>query len=152
MASPIQVILHDDVKHLGQVGDLVRVRPGYARNYLIPRGLAIPATRQSIDIIESQQKAARLRAAKNKKHAQGIAAALTEVSISIRKQAGKEGRLFGSVTAIDIATALQAKGYDIDRRKIIMPEESIKTVGKHSVSAKLAPEVTASFEIDVSAQ
>ena len=149
MAAHLQVILKEDVEHLGATGDLVRVRPGYARNYLIPRGLAAMATRASIRQIEHEKKNALAKAAKERSNAAGIAAALAEVTFEIERKAGEEGKLYGSVTAADIAELLEAKDYSIDRRKIVL--SPIKTVGVYDVEVKLAGGLRATFKLDVRA-
>ncbi|MGB0679907.1 MAG: 50S ribosomal protein L9 [Polyangiales bacterium] len=144
--------MREDVDKLGHAGELVRVRPGYARNFLFPRGLAAAASRASIQQIEHERRLALARAEKTRKESQGLADALREVSIVITKAAGSEGRLYGSVTASEVAEALTAKGYDIDRRKLSMPEEHIKQCGDYEVSAKLPGGVAASFQLQVVAE
>lgn len=152
MAKAIQILLRQDVENLGSAGEVVRVRPGYARNYLIPRGLGLGATRASIQQIEQERKAALALAAKHRAQAEGIAAALAEISIEIAKPAGSEGRLFGSVTAADIATELQAKGYEVERKQIVMPESVIKTVGEYDIQVKLTSGVSGTFKLQVTAK
>lgn len=147
MASHLQVVLKEDVDHLGSTGDLVRVKPGYARNYLIPRGLAAMATNASIRQIEHEKKLALARAAKERASAEGIAAALSEITFTIDRRVGDEGKLFGSVTAADIADLLNAKGYAIDRRKISLA--TIKATGTFDVEVKLAGSVRATFKLEV---
>ncbi len=149
MASHVQVILREDVDNLGETGDLVKVRPGYARNYLIPRGMAVVATRGNITQIEHEKKLAMARAAKLAEEAKAEAGKLDGVSVQVAKQVGEEGKLFGSVTAQDVADALKGKGYEIDRKKIQMPAEPIKQVGTFELSAKLRGSVTAKFTLEV---
>ena len=149
MATHVQVILREDVDNLGDVGELVRVRSGYARNYLIPRGLAAVATRGNIAQLEHERKLALARAAKLDEEAKAAAGQLEGVSITVQKQVGEEGKLFGSVTAQDIADALAQKGYDVDRKKIQMPGDAIKTVGTHEVTVKVRGKVGAKVAVEV---
>lgn len=149
MAQQIQVVLREDVDNLGHTGEVVKVRPGYARNYLVPRGLAVMATRGNLKQIEHEAEAARKRGEKLRSEAQGVAAALAEVEIQVEKQVGEEGKLYGSVTSADIAKVLQDKGYSVDKRKIQMPKEPIKQVGRYEVSAKLAAGIEQSFQVEV---
>ena len=149
MATHVQVILREDVDNLGDAGELVRVRSGYARNYLIPRGLAAVATRGNIAQLEHEKKLALARAAKLEEEAKAAAGKLEGVSVEVKKQAGEEGKLFGSVTAQDIADALTQKGYEVDRKKIQMPAEAIKTVGTHEVTVKLRGSVAAKVSVEV---
>jgi len=152
MATHVQVVLKQDVDALGKVGDLVRVKPGYARNYLLPRGLAVVATRDNIQRIEHEKKAAIAQVGKEKQQSEGIAAALAEVQLRFEKKAGEEGKLFGSVTAAEVAEALKSKGYDLDRRKIEMPAGPIKTVGTHELVARLPGGVHAKLQVEVVAK
>ncbi|MFW6049885.1 MAG: 50S ribosomal protein L9 [Myxococcota bacterium] len=152
MASHVQVVLTEDVHNLGRTGDVVKVRPGYARNFLLPRGMAIAATRGNIDQIEHEKQQAIARAAKLREDAQGMAEALAEVTLHISKNAGEGGKLFGSVTVQEVAAALVEKGYQVDRRKILLPgDQPIKELGTHEVQVKLAPTVTATFTVEVTA-
>lgn len=149
MASHVQVVLREDVSNLGQSGEVVKVRPGYARNYLIPRGMAVMATRGNLRQIEHEQRAARVAAARMAEEAEGIAAALAEVVLPVPKQVGEEGKLYGSVTAAEIAEILKDKGYRVDKRKLEMPKEPIKHTGTYEIAAKLAVGVHQTFKIDV---
>lgn len=150
MAGHVQVVLKEDVQNLGQTGDLVKVRSGYARNYLLPRHLAAAATEGNISRIEHERKAALARMAKLKQESEGIASALAEVTIEVAKPAGDGGRLFGSVTTRDVADALKAKGYTVDRKKLQLPD-AIKQVGEYVVTAKLGAAVTAQVKLVVKA-
>lgn len=152
MAQHVQIVLKADVEHLGSTGDVVRVKPGYARNYLVPRGFASMATHANIKQFEHLKALAQARAAKQLDQATGLAAALAEVTIKIQKQAGEEGKLYGSVTSSDVDTALQSKGYDIDKRKLVMPDEAIKAVGIYDIGLKLPSGVVASFKLEVEAE
>ncbi|HJK98456.1 MAG TPA: 50S ribosomal protein L9 [Polyangiaceae bacterium LLY-WYZ-14_1] len=149
MATHVQVILREDVDNLGSSGELVRVRPGFARNYLIPRGLAVAATRGNIAQIEHERRAAVTRAAKLRTELEAMAKSLEGNVAHIQKQAGEGGKLYGSVTAQDIAEALASQGVDVDRRKLSMPDEPIKTIGTHKVTLKLGSKVHVDIKVDV---
>jgi large subunit ribosomal protein L9 len=146
--NTIQVVLKDDVEHLGSSGELVRVKPGYARNYLIPQGLAVMATRGNIAQIEHEQKLALARAAKARAEAEGMAAALEGFEISIPAQAGEGGKLFGSVTARDIADAMAGKAMVVDRKRLQL-DEPIKELGHYDIPVKFAAEVSATIKVHV---
>jgi len=147
MAS-VQVILREDVAKLGKTGQLVRVKPGYARNYLVPRGLAVVATEGNITQIEHEKKAALTRAAKLRKSAVEAAALLGTVEITIHKSVGEEDKLYGSVTAREIGEALEAKGHPVEKKKIVL-ESPIKQLGTHDVHVKLGPDVSAIVKVHV---
>lgn len=149
MAGHVQLVLREDVQHLGVAGEVVRVRAGYARNFLLPRGMAVIATRGSVEQIESQKKAAVARAAKLRASAQALAETLQDMSVQLARQAGDGDKLYGSVTAKDITDALAEKGYTVDRRKLTLPS-AIKDLGEHQVIAKLGHEVEATFKVVVS--
>lgn len=148
MATHIQVVLKDDVDNLGKSGDLVRVRPGYARNYLIPRNLAAAATRANISQVEHEKKVATTRAAKLRGDAEAVAKRLSDVKLELSVQAGEGDKLFGSIGTKDIAEALEKKGQKIDRKKIVMAD-NIKTLGEHTVQIKLGYEVMATVKVNV---
>lgn len=148
MASHVQVVLRDDVEKLGKSGEIVKVKPGYARNYLIPRGLAAPATRGNLAQVEHEKQVALARAAKLRGDAEALARRLEGVSVEIRMHAGEGDRLFGSVGTKDIAEALRARGVEVDRKKIHLPDP-IKTLGEHSVTIKLGYEVSATVKVVV---
>jgi large subunit ribosomal protein L9 len=151
MPANIQVVLQHDVDKLGKSGDLVRVRPGFARNFLLPRQLAVPATTAAVNRIEHAKAVALARAEKAKKEARDAAGALANVSVSIGHKAGEDGKLFGSVTAKDIEAALAAKGVKIDRRAIHLAEP-IRAVGSYEVTLKLASDITATIKVEVVAK
>ncbi|MGO9834236.1 MAG: 50S ribosomal protein L9 [Polyangiaceae bacterium] len=151
MPANIQVILHQDVAKLGQSGDLVRVRPGFARNYLLPRQLAVPATTAAVHRIEHEKTVAVARADKAKKEAREAAGKLSAIAITIAQKAGDDGRLFGSVTAKDIVQALKAKGHEVDRRKIELPEP-IKSTGTFEIKVALVSDVVATLKVEVVAK
>lgn len=144
----IEVILRDDVTSLGKAGELVRVRPGYARNYLLPQGLAYEATAGNRKRIEAETRARSARLATEKSGAEEFAARLRDTPLTLTGQAGEEGKLFGSVTASDIAEALKASGVEIDRRKIELAHP-IKTLGEHVVAVRIHPEVPAEVRVTV---
>jgi large subunit ribosomal protein L9 len=159
----MQVILKEDVHNLGKSGDLVVVKPGFGRNYLIPQGLAIAATAGNIKQIEHEKKLIAARNAKLLKDAQSIADRLAAVEVQLERataphDAPKEGetaapvdKLFGSVTSRDVAEALQAKGVVVDHKKIVMPEP-IKTIGYHTVDVKLGNGVVGKVKVVVIAK
>jgi large subunit ribosomal protein L9 len=149
MATHVQVVLRQDVENLGASGELVRVRPGYARNYLLPRGMAQVATRANIKQIEHEKEGALRRAEKARKEQEELADKLRKVVVMIAKEVGEEGRLFGSVTTADIAAWLDAKGYDIDKKRIVLPDEAIKTVGTYEIGVKFGAGVTAKLKLEV---
>lgn len=148
MATHIQVVLKDDVVKLGKSGELVRVKPGYARNYLIPRGLAAVATRSNIAQVEHEKKVAVARAAKLRGDAEAVAKRLSGTVVEIAVQVGEEGKLFGSVGTKDIADALKKKGHEVDR-KAIQLHEPIKSVGERELEVRLGYEVTATIKVVV---
>jgi large subunit ribosomal protein L9 len=151
MPANIQVILQQDVVKLGQSGDLVRVRPGFARNYLLPRQLAVPATSAAVHRIEHEKAVAVARAEKAKKEARDAAGKLSAIALKITQKAGEDGRLFGSVTAKDIVAALKAQGHEIDRRKVDLPEP-IKTTGSFEIRVTLVSDVVATLKVEVVAK
>jgi len=152
MGSHVQVILKDDVDHLGHVGEVVRVRAGYARNYLVPRGLAVAATSGSIKQIEHEMKLAQAKAAEVRAAAETIATTLGKLSLSVEKKAGASGKLYGSVTSSDVAEALAAAGHEVDRKKLVLPTESIKQAGSYEIGVTLGGGVRANFNLDVVAE
>jgi large subunit ribosomal protein L9 len=147
----MEVILKDDVVNLGHRGDLVKVADGYARNFLLPRKLALQATSANKAVVEQMKNAAARRSATEKAQAEALAVKLEPIVLDFTRKSGEAGHLFGSVTSADIAAALDAKGFEIDRRKIQLPE-SIKTVGEHTVTIKLYREVAAHVKINVLAE
>jgi large subunit ribosomal protein L9 len=147
----MEVILKDDVLHLGHRGDLVKVADGYARNFLLPRKLALQATSANKAVVEQMKHSAARRAATEKAQAEALALKLEPVVLDFTRKSGEAGHLFGSVTSADIATALAAKGFEIDRRKIVL-DEPLKSVGDFKVAIKLYREVTASIKVTVVAE
>lgn len=136
----MQVILRDALGKLGRAGDIVSVKPGYARNYLIPKGLAFEATNANIRRIEREKDKLEQRAAEQLTDARKRAAALEGVSVTFNARAGEEGKLFGSITNADVAEKLAEQGIEVDRRQIIL-DEPIKSLGVFSVPVRLHAEV-----------
>jgi large subunit ribosomal protein L9 len=147
MAHHINVVLTEDLTNLGKSGELVRVRPGYARNYLVPRGLAISATAENVARIEHEKRVVEVRNAKLKTEAEQLSTKLAQVKITIERPVGEGDRLYGSVTSRDVEEALAGAGYAVDRRRIQM--EPIKTLGTHPVTIRLATSVNATVEVTV---
>lgn len=150
MAAHVRVILKRDVDKLGAAGELVRVRPGFARNYLLPRSLAVVATDTNVKQIEHERKLALATAAKQKGIAEGIAAQVNNLVVEIEAQAGEGDRLFGSVTSRDVADALRKRGIELDRKNIELPD-AIKALGEYDVSARLGSGVIGKFKVKVKA-
>ena len=142
----MKVILRQDVDNLGQMGAIVNVKPGFARNYLIPRELAYQATPNALRIFELEKKQFEKLRAFEKADAEKIAAQISDLQISIPMKVGEEGRLYGSVTTQMIAQELELRGYDIDKRQIII-DDTIKTLGIFDVKVKLHSEITANLKI-----
>lgn len=150
MATHVHVVLTQDLDNLGKSGELVKVRPGFARNYLIPRGLAVSATQENVARIEHQKRVIEAHAVKARSEAEQLAQKLGAVKLTISRPAGEGEKLYGSVTARDIEEALAAQGYSVDRRRI--ETDPIKTVGTHQVQIRLAPAVSATVEVTVAAR
>jgi large subunit ribosomal protein L9 len=146
----VQVILSEDVHALGEAGDIVSVKPGFARNYLVPEGKAVPATAERVHQIEHQQRVISEKRAKELKDLESVKARLDATKLEIEAQAGEAGKLFGSVTAQNLADLLAEKGLDVDRRKIVL-SEAIKTIGEHTVAIRLRSDVVAEFTVTVTA-
>jgi large subunit ribosomal protein L9 len=144
----IELILREDVPSLGRAGQMVRVKPGYARNFLLPRGLAFEATAGNKKRIDAEAKARDAKATAERTTAEALAARLADVSLEFAAKAGDDGKLFGSITSSDIAHELEAKGFAIDKRKIEL-EHPIKHLGFHSVPVRLTHDVHAEIKINV---
>ena len=147
----IEVILREDIKTLGRAGEMVRVKPGYARNYLLPQGLAYEATEGNKKRVAAEANARASRNQAERAEAERVAATLNGVNLPLRGKAGEEGKLFGSITSQDIADALARAGHTVDKRRIEL-EHPIKTVGEHTVSVRLHPEVHAELRVSVVAE
>ena len=144
----MEIILREHVENLGERGEIVKVASGYARNYLLPRKLALPATLGNRKHVERERRIVEAREAQRKGEAEALAARLTAVDLTIARRVGDTDQLYGSVTAADIVDLLQEKGFEVDRRKLILPE-SIKAIGDHDVPLKLHREVTAALTVHV---
>lgn len=143
-----QIILTTAVENLGQAGDAVNVKDGYARNFLIPRGLAMPATGGNLKRIESLKKKRDTEMAAQLDQAKGIAAILAKLSCKIYAEAGQDGKLFGSVTAANIAEALKKEGVEVDKKKVLL-EHSIRELGEFDVEIKLHADVVTKIKVSV---
>lgn len=144
----MEVILRDHIEHVGRRGDIVKVADGYARNYLLPRNLALPATEANRRRVERERKIVEAREAEERGAAEAIASRLTALDLSIARKVGENDQLYGSVTNGDIADLLKAKGFDIDRRKILLPDP-LKALGEATVPVKLHRDVTAQIKVAV---
>jgi large subunit ribosomal protein L9 len=146
----VQLILSEDVHALGDAGDLVSVKPGYARNYLLAKGKAILATAAKVKEFEHKNRVITEKLAKELKDLEAVKIKLEGIELSFEAKAGEDGKLFGSVTAQQIADQLAAKGVEVDRRKIAL-SEPIKSVGDHDVKLKLRGDLVASLQVKVEA-
>ncbi len=146
----VQVILNEDVPNLGRPGDVVKVRAGYARNYLLPRRLAVEANSRNLSAFEHQKALAMRRREANRAQALKLKQQLEALSLTIGANAGEEGKLFGSVTNIDIERALRERGVDVERRKIILAEP-IKQLGDYTIAVRLDAEIEAGVKLTVAA-
>jgi len=144
----MEVILRDHVEHLGRRGEIVKVADGYARNYLLPRKLALPATDANRKWVERERKLTEARDLEERGAAEAIAARLNALELQIQRRVGESDQLYGSVTNADIAELLARKGFEIDRRKILLPDP-IKSLGETTVPVKLHREVTAQLNVRV---
>lgn len=144
----MKVILKDDVKNVGKMGQVVNVADGYARNYLVPRGLAVEANIKNIRSLEHEKRIIQEKAKKIKISAQDLVHKISTMSFVIKAKAGEEGKLFGSVTTMDIAELLKNEGIEIDKKKISL-DEPIKRLGSYSVNIKLHPEISTQINIQV---
>jgi large subunit ribosomal protein L9 len=147
----MEVILKEDIATLGKIGEVVRVRDGYARNYLLPRGLVLVANKKNLKTFEHQKKIVADQKQKITRHAQAVGDQLAGVSLVIPMKVGEEGKLFGSVTTMQIEKALKAKGLNVDRRKIHL-EAPIKVAGDYEVAVRLSADLTALLKISVVAE
>ena len=144
----IELILREDIPSLGKAGQVVRVKPGYARNFLLPRGLAFEATAGNKKRIDAEANARTARAASERVEAQELATRLGATPLSFTAKAGEDGKLFGSITSSDIASELAARGFTIDKRKIEL-EHPLKHLGFHSVPIRLSHDVSGEIRINV---
>ncbi|MBW2063416.1 MAG: 50S ribosomal protein L9 [Deltaproteobacteria bacterium] len=144
----MRIILRQDVSELGLEGDIVNVADGYARNYLIPKGMALEANKQNLKFFETQKKKIEIKRLKAKEDAEKVKERLAEVTLTIAQKAGEEDKLYGSVTSMDIASHLEKQGITIDRKKIVL-EKPIKSLGEYDVAIRLYPGVTGSIKVKV---
>jgi large subunit ribosomal protein L9 len=147
----MEVILKEDIVNLGKMGEVIRVRDGYARNYLLPRGLVIVADKKNLKVFEHQRRVVAGQRERVLKQVQTLGEKLSAVSLTIPVKAGEEGKLFGAVTSLHIEKALKGKGFDIERRKIHLAEP-IKALGDYEVPVRLAADVTATVKVSVVAE
>jgi len=142
----MEVILRDEVQHLGHRGDVVKVADGYGRNYLLPRGLALVVNESNKAMIEKEKRAHSAKLAKEQAECEALAQRIGALRFVAPRKVGENDQLFGSVTAGDVAEFLKAKGIDLDKRKVLL-EEPIKKLGEHEVKVKLHPEVQATLRL-----
>jgi large subunit ribosomal protein L9 len=146
-----EVILREDVPNLGHTGDVVRVRPGYARNFLFPRGLAVEANRRNLRTLDHEKRVLGAKADREQKSAEGMRSRLDGVTLTVRALAGESGRLFGSVTNLDIERLLGERGFTVDRRRIML-SDPIKELGTHAVVVHVGRDVRATIQVVVEAE
>lgn len=146
----MKVILNENIETLGHIGDIVKVAPGYARNYLLPKKLAVLATDNNAKALEHTKRQMAYKKNKALEAAKNLGAKLEALSIALSHRAGDEGKLFGAVTNMEIAAYLKANGFEIDRKSIVL-SDAIKNTGEYSVAVKIHPEVTATLKVTVTA-
>jgi len=142
----MKVILRKDFETIGKVGEIVEVKDGYARNYLLPQGIALKADRKNIKLLESEQQQMQLKLNKDKKSAEKLAEKLADISCTATVSVGEEDKVFGSVTTQEISDLLKDKGFEIDRKKILL-DEPIKALGIYTIPIKLHTEVEAKIKL-----
>ncbi len=147
----MEVILREDVEKVGARGTVVKVADGYARNYLLPKRLAVAATESNKKIVEQEREAHLRREAKLQSEAEGLAQLLSSVVLTFKRRVGENDQLFGSVTAKDIADALEAQKYHVERRRVLL-DEPIHTLGEHTVNVRLHREVTTPIKVVVESE
>jgi large subunit ribosomal protein L9 len=148
----MEVILKQDVKNLGNKDEIVKVKNGYGRNYLIPKGMAILATESNVKVLNENLRQRAHKEEKLRTEAEKIAAKLTELSIKIGAKVGESGRIYGSVNSIQLSDSLRKLGFEIDRRNIQFDEESIKTLGTYKAHVKLYKDIKTDIEFEVVAE
>lgn len=146
----MEVILREDVVHLGHIGDVVKVKPGYARNFLLPRGLAVLADKRNLGRLEHERRVAGEKRERVLTASKSLAQKLSSTRVTIKARAGEEGKLYGSVTNIDVERALADKGISIDRRRIRL-DDPIKALGEHQVPVRLSVGVDTTVTVVVEA-
>ena len=145
----MKVILKENVEHLGSIGDIVKVAPGFARNYLVPKGFAIEATEKNAKALEHAKRQLEYKKNRVLEAAKQLAGKIEAITLSIAHQAGADDKLFGAVTNMELAEQLKAQGVEIDRKKIVLAEP-IKHLGDFTAAIKIHPEVTATLKISIS--
>jgi large subunit ribosomal protein L9 len=148
MATTLQVVLQSNVDKVGESGELVKVRPGFARNYLLPRGLAVPATTAAVNRIAHEKAVAVAKADKTKKEMQGVAEKINALKLTLARSVGEDDKLFGSVTSKEIENAAKAAGVTIDRKKMQLGEP-LKALGTYEIPVRLMTDVTATLKVEV---
>lgn len=148
MAATIQVVLQSDVDNVGISGELVKVRPGFARNFLIPRGLAVPATTAAVNRIAHEKSVAIAKADKTKKEFQAVAEKINALKLTLTRSVGEDDKLFGSVTTKEIENAAKAAGVTIDRKKMQLAEP-LKALGSYEIPVRLMADVVATLKVEV---
>jgi len=148
----VEIILKDDIEHVGSRNELVKVRPGYARNYLIPQGLAIVATASAKKVHAENLRQQSHKEAKVLDNAKALGEKLATVKLSIGTKAGENGRIFGSVNALQISEALSKAGFEVDRKRISLKDDHIKELGQYTAQVKLHKEVSATISFEVVAE
>ena len=144
----MKVVLKDDIKNIGKMGQIVDVTAGYARNYLVPKGLAVEANTKNIKSLEHQKRIIQDNATKIKNSAQDLSNKISTITLVIKAKSGEEGKLFGSVTTMDIAELLQNEGVEIDKKRISL-DEPIKRLGSYTVNVKLHSEISTQLNVQV---
>jgi len=144
----MKVVLKDDIKNVGKVGQIVDVADGYARNYLVPRGLAVEANIKNLKSLEHEKKIIQEKAKRIKNSSQTLSDKISTMTLVIKAKAGDEGKLFGAVTSMDIAELLKNEGIEMDKKKISL-DEPIKRLGSYSVNIKIHPEISTHLNIQV---
>ena len=147
----MKIILTQDFDELGFAGDIIRVSDGYARNFLIPKEIALEANKKNLKFMETQKKKTEVKRLKAKEDAEKISEKIKDTIVTVKQKVGEEGKLYGSVTTMDIAAQLEKQGIDIDRRKITL-DKSIKNLGDYDIPIKLHPEVTSFIKLIVEAE
>jgi large subunit ribosomal protein L9 len=147
----MKVILTKDLENVGKAGALVDVKPGFGRNYLLPRQLAMPATAKNIRQLEHDKSGILARAARQRSSMDAMAKKISAIQLKFARKVGEQDKLFGSVTSKDIHDRLVEQGYEIDRKQIHLPEP-LKTIGDHEVEVKLHPEVSARLKVAIAAE
>jgi large subunit ribosomal protein L9 len=148
----MEVILLDNIGKLGDLGDKVTVKPGYGRNYLVPYGMAVPATKNNVEAFETQRAELEAQAAERKAQAETRAAQLAEIELSLVAKAGEEGKLFGSIGPRDLAEAMAQAGIEVAKSEVRMPEGPLRQTGEYDIALQLHAEVTSSVRVVVVAE